>query len=119
MRKIIFLLLFLFTATNAFAWYGDYTGSTIITGQLTSDAGKASTPVSLSVDTTRIHGVMIAPLPTNSGRVYIGSAARLTSSEGFVLAVSSDPIVIPTDHFSDIQMITESAGQGVSWIAVY
>lgn len=62
------------------------------------------------------HGVIVKALPTNTGTVYVGDSAGVTTATGFPLE-AGETVSIPVDDADKVWVATDTDNQGVAWIA--
>lgn len=76
----------------------------------------AGTEEALAADTP-VKSCCVKALATNTGNVYIGGNASVTSSNGYVLAASA-ALCLDVDSPADIYIDVDTNTEGVSYICV-
>jgi len=89
-------------------------GSNVVSGQTTVTT--ATTRVALAGSQACL-SVTVKAKPTNTGYIYVGTAAGVSSTVGFILS-AKEAVTIDTDNLADIGLDSSVSGEGVSYIAV-
>jgi hypothetical protein len=96
----------------------------ILNAPATAFAGTGQDPIdnvafNLNAGASKValRGVIVKAMGGNSGKIYVGSSAGVTTGDGFEL-IPGDAVSLPLNNINLIWCISDTVGQKVSWAVV-